>query len=247
MKLVVALAIVALMGVGVALAQSKGSGSGSGSATHTSPPSNQSRPPQQPYGGQQERPVSGLSDREIVDLEAGHGMGMALPAELNGYPGPLHVLQFADALKLTPEQRGKVQASFDFMQAQAQGLGRTYIEAEKALASSFRAGRVDAKVVAERVKAIEAVRSELRQVHLLAHIETAALLTDQQKAIYEALRGYVRAGPGSSAKGLGSGADRASAGTSGMCRPGSTESSGSCCCQSASASGGCGMSCGSGR
>ena len=30
-------------------------------------------------------------------------MGLALAAELNGYPGPLHVIELADSLRLTPE------------------------------------------------------------------------------------------------------------------------------------------------
>ena len=36
-------------------------------------------------------------------------MSLALAAELNGYPGPLHVLELADRLGLSAEQRGKVQ------------------------------------------------------------------------------------------------------------------------------------------
>ncbi len=62
---------------------------------------------QQPYAGLQSRPIKALSDRELADLRAGRGMGLALPAELNGYPGPLHVIELADALALTAEQRGR--------------------------------------------------------------------------------------------------------------------------------------------
>jgi Spy/CpxP family protein refolding chaperone len=258
MRLAGALAIIALLGIDVALAQStlaqsnlaqsKGSGSGSGSEAGASVSKNQSRPPTQPFAGQQERPVSGLSEREIADLEAGRGMGLALPAELNGYPGPMHVLEHADALQLTPDQRSKVQASFDFMQAQAQGLGRTYIEAEKALAAAFRSGRVDVKALAERIKAVEAVRSELRQVHLLAHIETAALLTGQQKAIYDALRGYIRTqATGGRGSGSGAGSGSGSGEATALCQAGSAVgNAGGCCC----GGGGCGggsMSCRAGR
>lgn len=58
----------------------------------------------------QARLVKALSDQQIADLRAGRGIGMALPAELNGYPGPLHVLELADALGLTPEQRGRMRS-----------------------------------------------------------------------------------------------------------------------------------------
>jgi hypothetical protein len=40
-------------------------------------------------------------------------MGLALAAELNGYPGPIHVLQLSDKLGLTPEQKARVQSLFD--------------------------------------------------------------------------------------------------------------------------------------
>ena len=39
-----------------------------------------------PYAGMQTRPIKSLSDQQIADLKAGRGMGLALPAELNGYP-----------------------------------------------------------------------------------------------------------------------------------------------------------------
>lgn len=40
----------------------------------------------------------------MADLRSGKGMALALPAELNGYPGPSHSLERADQLKLSPEQ-----------------------------------------------------------------------------------------------------------------------------------------------
>ena len=41
-----------------------------------------------PYAGLQQRGVKALSDQQLGDLRAGRGMGLALAAELNGYPGP---------------------------------------------------------------------------------------------------------------------------------------------------------------
>ena len=49
----------------------------------------------QPYGGMQARPLKALSSEELADLKAGRGMGLALAGELNGYPGPKHVLELA--------------------------------------------------------------------------------------------------------------------------------------------------------
>jgi hypothetical protein len=46
-----------------------------------------------PYAGMQARPIKALSAEQIADLKAGRGMSLALAAELNGYPGPRHVLE----------------------------------------------------------------------------------------------------------------------------------------------------------
>ena len=51
--------------------------------------------PAAPYAGYQQRPIKALSEQQIADLRAGRGMGLALAAELNGYPGPVHVLALA--------------------------------------------------------------------------------------------------------------------------------------------------------
>jgi len=42
---------------------------------------------QTPYAGMQTRPIKALSEQQVADLGAGRGMGLALAAELNGYPG----------------------------------------------------------------------------------------------------------------------------------------------------------------
>jgi hypothetical protein len=59
---------------------------------------------QQPYAGLQNRSIKSLSDQQIADLNAGRGMGLALAAELNGYPGPVHAIELAGELHLSPEQ-----------------------------------------------------------------------------------------------------------------------------------------------
>src|SRR3569833_2109445 len=78
---------------------------------------------QTPYVGMQTRTIKALSEQQIADLNAGRGMGLALAAELNGYPGPSHVLELADRLQLSAEQRAGVQHLFDSMRAEAVPLG----------------------------------------------------------------------------------------------------------------------------
>src|SRR5581483_6020910 len=61
-----------------------------------------------PYAGQQSREIKSLSDREIDGLKNARGLGLAKAAELNGYPGPMHVLELADALNITGDQFTKL-------------------------------------------------------------------------------------------------------------------------------------------
>ena len=48
------------------------------------------------YAGFEQREIKALSPEQTEDLREGRGMGLSLPAELNGSPGPLHVLQLRD-------------------------------------------------------------------------------------------------------------------------------------------------------
>src|SRR2546430_17696192 len=78
---------------------------------------------QTPYAGQQARPIKALSDQQIADLQAGRGMGMALAAELNGYPGPSHLLELARQLGLSDDQQKRIQGLFDALKAEAIPIG----------------------------------------------------------------------------------------------------------------------------
>ena len=59
---------------------------------------------------------------------SGKGMGLAKAAELNGYPGPAHVLELAAQLDLTPEQKTKTEVLFKKMQARAIPLGKELVK-----------------------------------------------------------------------------------------------------------------------
>lgn len=146
--------------------------------------------PAQPYAGLQSRPIKALSDEQIADLVAGRGMSLALAAELNGYPGPSHVLEFADRLGLNEQQRAGVKRLFDSMKSEAIPLGQNLIEAEQGLDRAF-AGRT---ITPERLKAataaIAAIQGELRNTHLKYHLSTVALLSAEQIRRYAELRGY---------------------------------------------------------
>jgi hypothetical protein len=89
-----------------------------------------------PYAGMQSRPIKALSDQQVADLRAGRGMGLALAAE-HGYPGPSHVLELADQLGLSAEQRTKVQEMFAAMKSETTPIGNRLIEEEGNLDQQF--------------------------------------------------------------------------------------------------------------
>jgi hypothetical protein len=76
-----------------------------------------------PYAGMQARAIKALSAEQIADLKAGRGLSLALAAELNGYPGPRHVLELVEQLGLTDQQRADVQRLFDDMTAEVVPVG----------------------------------------------------------------------------------------------------------------------------
>lgn len=143
-----------------------------------------------PYSGWESRQIKALSHQAIQDLRAGRGMGLALPAELNGYPGPRHVLDLADALDLTPDQRRATEALFNEMQAEAVALGAQIIALENQLDAAFSGGVADKTAIGALVADLAKLRGDLRFVHLKTHLPMRALLTEAQIERYAHLRGY---------------------------------------------------------
>jgi Spy/CpxP family protein refolding chaperone len=147
---------------------------------------------QQPYAGLEGRSIKALSEQQIADLRAGRGMGLALAAELNGYPGPMHVLELADALDLSGQQRAKIQELFAAMKAEAIPLGERLIAQEADLDKAFAGKTITAASLAASTGAIGATHGALRQTHLKYHLFTLEVLTPVQLQRYAEFRGYGR-------------------------------------------------------
>lgn len=158
---------------------------------------------QGPYAGLEARPIKALSAEQVADLRAGRGMGFALPAELNGWPGPLHVLELADQLGLDAAQRAAVEAQHAEMRREAIAAGEALIAAEAALDALFARGSPTPATIAAATDAAGRAQAALRAVHLRWHLTTSATLTAAQRARYAELRGY--AGGMSPAHGHGAG------------------------------------------
>jgi Spy/CpxP family protein refolding chaperone len=145
---------------------------------------------QQPYAGLEQRPIKSLSEQQVADLKAGRGMGLALPAELNGYPGPSHVLENADALGLTSEQREHTKALFDAMKAEAIPIGERLIAEETELDRLFAAREITTASLIAATEEIGLTQGRLRNTHLKYHLTMMTVLTPTQVERYLNLRGY---------------------------------------------------------
>ncbi len=143
-----------------------------------------------PYAGEQSREIKALSGDKIAGLLEGHGLGLAQVAELNHYPGPKHVLELASQLSLSDEQRQKTQTIYDEMHVEAVSLGKQLIDKERALDSELLAGRIDEGRLQTALSEIARIEGQLRFTHVRAHLFERALLTSEQVARYDRLRGY---------------------------------------------------------
>ena len=145
---------------------------------------------QTPYAGMQTRPIKALSEQQVADLQVGRGMGLALAAELNGYPGPSHVLELADKLSLSAEQRDAVQRLFNTMKQESLPIGAKLITQETELDGQFAGRTITPASLKSATAAIAVTQGELRETHLKYHLSTLMLLSESQRRQYSELRGY---------------------------------------------------------
>lgn len=145
---------------------------------------------QSPYVEQLSSPVRGLSPQEVEDLANGRGAGYARMAELNGYPGPRHVLDLKQELNLSTEQEAAIQAEFEQMQAEAKQVGQRILEQEQQLGVRFANRSITSTSLQEQTQELADLYGQLRAVHLNAHLQITPLLSSAQIAQYNKLRGY---------------------------------------------------------
>jgi hypothetical protein len=143
-----------------------------------------------PYAGEQTRALKSLSEDDVAELRRGGGWGLAKAAELNGVPGPTHLLELKDAVPLNEEQVAAIGEIFATMKADAIAEGERLIAREQALENAFRARSVTDGSLRRMLAKVEESRSALRYIHLAAHLRASALLTENQIARYVELRGY---------------------------------------------------------
>lgn len=144
----------------------------------------------QPYAGQQARSVKSLADTEVADLLEARGAGLAKAAELNGYPGPQHVLDLAEPLALTPAQRAASAALIAPMRTAALKHGADFVARSRELDALFASGTATPAALRAKLDEAALAHARVREAHLAAHIAQRALLAPEQIAAYQQLRGY---------------------------------------------------------
>lgn len=142
------------------------------------------------YVGQEARAIKALSADEVQSYLQGKGMGLAKAAELNRYPGPMHVLELADQLDLSAEQENRTRALREAVVRDATRVGKQIVEREELLDRTFAQGAIDENNLRRSVTEIARLRGELREVHLRAHLAQRRVLSPAQIARYTELRGY---------------------------------------------------------
>jgi Spy/CpxP family protein refolding chaperone len=142
------------------------------------------------YAGQESRDIKALAPDDVSALLEGMGMGLAKAAELNGYPGPAHVLELADRLRLSAEQRQRTEALFATMQEQAIAAGTALVAEERRLDRLFADRTATAGSLTAALARIGALQAQVRGIHLDAHLAQVRILTPEQTMLYGELRGY---------------------------------------------------------
>ncbi len=143
-----------------------------------------------PYAGEHTRPIKSLSADDLAELERGGGWGLARTAELNGMPGPAHLLELKEEIPLSSDQMTAIAVIFERMRAKAVARGQRLVAAERALEAAFAGRTVNERSLQIMLSEIGQARTSLRFTHLAAHLETLPLLTAPQIARYNVLRGY---------------------------------------------------------
>lgn len=143
-----------------------------------------------PYAGQEQREIKSLSEEDIKELRRGGGWGFAKSAELNGLPGPAHLLELKDEIPLSPNQVSTITNVFEKMRNMAIEQGERLIDLERILEMELRGNTVTPDALQAMLTQIGQTRADLRYVHISAHLAMKEILTTEQIGRYNQLRGY---------------------------------------------------------
>jgi hypothetical protein len=142
------------------------------------------------YAGEEKREIKSLSAADIEELQNGKGWGLAKAAELNGVPGPVHLLEMKEEIDLSAEQIRAIEDIYRKMKQEAVPLGRELIVLERELNNHFANRTITNELLRQILQKIAQVHRQLRYVHLSTHLKTPDILKSEQITLYNKLRGY---------------------------------------------------------
>ena len=142
------------------------------------------------YAGEEKREIKSLSETDIAELKNGKGWGLAKAAELNGMPGPAHLLEMKDEIDLDTKQVRAIEDLYAKMKHEAIPLGLELIELERELNNHFADRTITYELLGIVLERVAQVLKKLRYVHLSTHLKTPNILTSEQIVLYNKLRGY---------------------------------------------------------
>ena len=142
------------------------------------------------YAGEEKREIKSLSATDIEELKNGQGWGLAKAAELNGVPGPVHLLEMKEEINLSAEQIQAIEDIYMKMKQEAIPLGLELIELERELNNHFANRTITNELLRQILQKIAQVHGQLRYVHLSTHLKTPDILKSEQITLYNKLRGY---------------------------------------------------------
>jgi len=147
------------------------------------------------YAGEEKREIKSLSAADIEELQNGKGWGLAKAAELNGMPGPVHLLEMKEEIDLSAEQIRTIEDIYKKMKQEAIPLGLELIALERELNNHFANRTITDELLSQILQKIAQVHRQLRYVHLSTHLKTPDILKSEQITIYNKLRGYSSGDP----------------------------------------------------
>lgn len=133
--------------------------------------------------------VKAITPEELEGFLYGKSMEQARAADLNRFPSPEHVVELADKLGLSKQQRERTQQVLDESQAQAARLGYMLVDKEKELDRLFATGLVTREKLFALLHEIAHMRADIRGQHLEANMAQRLILTPPQLERYMQLRG----------------------------------------------------------
>lgn len=142
------------------------------------------------YAGEEGGHIKSLSSEDIAELQRGGGWGLAKTAELNGVPGPVHLLEMQEEIPLTVSQVATIKSLYEQMMSEAINHGLKLISLERELEGHFQNGTITDSILRSSLEDIANTRKELRYIHLATHLKTLDILSEEQIKKYNLLRGY---------------------------------------------------------